>query len=280
MTTPIVLYDENNERVGETYHRRAKQLVRSGRAAWLEEGQSLVLASHPEHEALPPPHKEEFIMTESIYTNNGVALEAPEAPARPEGGASDLLMYLARQNVAQKRNLIKHAVAYLLVWVVLIAMPIGMVRPASMRPFTHGASSVSFGQNSSDTWAWEMPVLREPILQEPIMREIELFRQGHSNAEIQAYVFNTVMESLADSLNYMVVQSSPAWRPPVPVNVMARTVSTNNRWHFIVGVMFAWGVWIAAQGVKVAHRHLSGRPKSPYRPDPVEQEYQRLSAMS
>ena len=273
MTIPIVLYDENHERVGETYHRRAKQLVRSGRAVWLEEGQSLILASHPatEHEALPPTHKEDFAMTENIYTNNGVALEPP---ARSEG-SNEMLMYLARQNVAQKKNLIKHAVAYLLVWVILIAMPMGVVRPASMRsPFIQRVSGVSFAQNSSDAWAWEMPALQEPVL-----REIQQFRLRPNAAEIQAYVFNTVVENLADSLgNYIVVHSGTA-QPPVSAN-WTMAVSTNNRWHFITGIMFAWGVWIAARGVMIARRHLKNKPTGLSRPDPVELEYQRLSAMA
>jgi hypothetical protein len=42
MESKIILYDSDNIKIGETFHRRAKQLVRQQRAAWTDEGQKAV----------------------------------------------------------------------------------------------------------------------------------------------------------------------------------------------------------------------------------------------
>ena len=260
MTIPIVLYDENHERVGETYHRRAKQLVRSGRAVWLVEGQSLLLAPAQEDQAPPPLPKEEPKMTESI-SNNGITPEA-----HSPGSENPLLMYLAKQNVAQKRNLIKNIVAYVLVWMVLITMSVNFISTTSIRsrrasnPFA--ASSTIGIQSGMDYIVFDLPEMRP-------------FRWRPGGSDLRAYVFEHVYDSISSSINsnfeFITVD---AFAAPQPLHV---TTGGNSLWHFIVGIMFAWGVWIAARGITIARRHAGSRPGSP-RPDPVEMEYQRLSA--
>lgn len=114
----ITLYNQRREKVGETYPRRAKQLVRSGRATWLEESIALQLTTDT-----PPPAtiKEEIIMSdEDIYSTNG----SPKNVAQPSDCTedNDLLMYLARKNVRKKRNLIRHFAAFVAASLVLLIL--------------------------------------------------------------------------------------------------------------------------------------------------------------
>ena len=114
----ITLYNKQREKVGETYPRRAKQLVRSGRATWLEENIALQLTADL---PLTANTREEYIMAEqNIHPTNS----SPETEnQRPDlAGNDDFLMYLARKNVRKKTNLIKNIVAFAAVSLVLVIL--------------------------------------------------------------------------------------------------------------------------------------------------------------
>jgi len=105
----ITLYNQQREKVGETYPRRAKQLVRNGRATWLEESVALQLKMES-----PPiaSIKEEKTMTdEDMYPTNG----SPRTDIHPLDYTEDddLLMYIARKNVQDKRNLTRHLAGFI-----------------------------------------------------------------------------------------------------------------------------------------------------------------------
>ncbi|MCL2397149.1 MAG: hypothetical protein FWC93_03695 [Defluviitaleaceae bacterium] len=106
----IELYNENNERVGSTYPRRAKQLVRNGRASWLAEGHALLLAS--EVQTLPATDEEEPHMTDTVYQNNGKVL----------GESDDELLNLAKRKVADKKTLRIH----IAIFAVIVAIFAGL----------------------------------------------------------------------------------------------------------------------------------------------------------
>jgi len=101
--------------VGTTYPRRAKQLVRNGRATWMEEGQTLQLL--PDHTlTVPAAIKEGSPMDEDIiYPTNDKA----EAFAPDHMGSDEMLLYLAKKNVQDKKNLTKHIWAFIIAWPVL-----------------------------------------------------------------------------------------------------------------------------------------------------------------
>jgi len=87
--------------------------VRSGRAIWLEEGHTLQLT--PESDILTPAIiEEETEMDEKI--TNGKA-EAYSSDHTEE--SDDLLMYLAKKNVREKRNLGWHALAFIIAFIVV-----------------------------------------------------------------------------------------------------------------------------------------------------------------
>jgi len=303
MQIPIVLYDENNERVGETYHRRAKQLVRSGRAVWLDDGQSLLMTScqAPETVTLPPTKEDLPIMTE-IYTNNGTAPIMPEAPPPAPEAPNELRMYLARRNVARKRNLIKNIVAYILVWV-LILVPISATRVTHStvaigstveneimrfsQPFVHEMP------NTGGNWvrgnrasAQEFRLHQSDFIPESFVfgNEIRRWIYPFDNI-IEAYVIENIEQHIASAIESSI---SGTWVAPIntahfeAVPHFATTTARvrtqpNSLWFFVVGIMFAWGIWILARGISISRQTLQSRPKPPTKPDPIALEYQRLS---
>ena len=97
----VTLYNQDGEKIGETYPRRAKQLIKNGRAAWLCENISLQLI---------PTSKEDSIMAD---TNIPI-----------DNGSQDdkLLMYLARKNVQDKKNFKRHVIALFAVLVLILTI--------------------------------------------------------------------------------------------------------------------------------------------------------------
>jgi len=251
-----------------------------------------------------PPIKEELPEMESIYTNNGIAPEITEAPhpAPP----NELRMYLARQNVARKRNLVRNIIAYVIAWIVCF----GLMHPAF-------ATVNQIGQTHRTNL----------VIYEPFAQEIpQLFQFGHNSTEIEfcpytfgymleTYIVDNVIEHIDNALESFAVrgwrnQNNSARgrvRSTHIVNDVARTVSEsamanahfysvhpaaasqsvaifanhNNTQYFAVGTMFgimiAWGVWILARGIQVSRHNMRNMPKKPLKPDPVALEYQRLS---
>ncbi|MCL2405865.1 MAG: hypothetical protein FWC92_10025 [Defluviitaleaceae bacterium] len=286
MAVPIVLYDENHERVGETYHRRAKQLVRSGRAVWLEDGHSLLMApqqAQTQDVSASPPTQEDLIMTESIYTNNGPPPSHEPPEATHTTGINELRMYLARQNVARKRSLVKNLVAYALVWLALISI-------AWVTPATHVNVATAMSLGESDVIRVTQPFTSGSHR----VRGHNEFQAYRFDDALGAYIIEIINNNVANAL-----EGIPTWLHPVntvqfefsPYFTSAnasfsRASSAHNSnssssfWFFIVGIMFAWGVWILARGINVARQSVQNRPKRPLRPDPVAMEYQRLSTMA
>ena len=248
MAIPIILYDENHERVGETYHRRAKQLVKSGRAHWLEEGHSLLLASYLS--ADPPTKEETLTMTESVFNNNGTPVKEPEAPS--PASSNDLLMYLAKQNVAQKKSLIRHVVAYILVWLALFASFNAAIG------FFHAGDTVAYANNT-------MQRTQRPMIFSSI-------------GEVPQYHISTwPMEFYINEFGVRVGANA---QPQLWAVSNTGSIYNAQLWHFVLGIMTAWGVWIAVRGIKVARRYMKSKPAISPRPDPVAMEYQRLRSMS
>jgi len=245
MTTPIVLYDENHERVGETFPRRAKQLVKSGRATGLEEGKSLFLDT----DFTPyPPSEEDVIMEETTYTNDGITVAEPVAKATE--GSNDLLLYVAKKNVAEKRSLIKHLIAYILAWP-LIHLLTNMIGVSY-------ASSVAVASESVDA--------------------TEMFMRGgmtyHFRLPWGEYVNINATNGVWASIEDMLVAHAIDWAPMSSTAVS--TITRNDLWwHFALGVMVTWSVWIVMRSIKILRRRFkSSAPKI----DPVALEYERLRA--
>lgn len=111
----ITLLNQHGNKISSIYPRRAKQLVLKGKAKWLKEGKTLQMISE-DVTSSSTIHEEEITMTdEKIYTNNG----EPTAVSSTLPDADTLLLYKAKQNVKDKKNLAKHALAYVAAWPLL-----------------------------------------------------------------------------------------------------------------------------------------------------------------
>ncbi|MDR2166527.1 MAG: hypothetical protein LBE35_01575 [Clostridiales bacterium] len=114
----IKVFDKNNEMIGETFARRAKQLVLKGRATW----------ANPENSAirLLEANKKEEIMTNNGYID--LRDEAAETTPKPSKPGEDLLMYIAKRNVAARRDLIFHVAAFPIAFVIIMLLTDGFIR--------------------------------------------------------------------------------------------------------------------------------------------------------
>ncbi|MCL2361055.1 MAG: hypothetical protein FWC73_04475 [Defluviitaleaceae bacterium] len=257
----IVLYDENNERVGETYPRRAKQLIRSGRATWSVDGESLIL--NMTYDSCPIP-KEDDLMSDYYYQNNGTAVAPP--PITPGAGESnDLLLYLAKENVAKKKNLVRHVIAYVLVWaVVLTASSVHFVQPQGRNASVEESHTIfGYVQMPDMYWLNELPYHFQQW-ELPVVNRWE-FNNTNFIEVLEARTNDVIMNAGSISPNITVVANTHYARNPF--------------WHFIFGIMAAWGAWILFSGIKVYRKSLRSRPPKAPKPDPVVQEYQRLQAL-
>ena len=102
----IKIVGEHEEEIGETYPRRAKQLVKNGRAIWLEDGVSIQLVNKEPND---------------MYTNNGVEIKPPPMPLVDET-EDKLLLYLAKRTIAKKKELLRHVIAYVISWFTLAVL--------------------------------------------------------------------------------------------------------------------------------------------------------------
>ncbi|MCL2571578.1 MAG: hypothetical protein FWE11_04165 [Defluviitaleaceae bacterium] len=255
MTKPIVLYDQHHERVGETYPRRAKQLVKSGRASWLIDGQSLQI--NTEYNPYPPNKEDVIEMSEAIYQNNGTIVEEPGHLHKEE--PSELLLYMAKQNVAQKKSLIRNIIAYVLAWPILHTVFRFFPRVSTWNAHTD--------QTAIRRVVHEFP---EVFVQESIP-----FSFWFPNPNGEYFSFE-VPNRAWSGINDLVVSLTGAGFEQIYQPTTISSITRNELWwHFILGAMVAWGVWIAVRCFKVLRRRTANRaPK----PDPILLEYQRLQS--
>jgi len=117
----ITVYDQDNQLVGETYQRRAKQLVLKNRASWMDDDHSAICLTNADDE-LDIENEEEKM----IYHNNGAKeMEARYPDDSHDKPSNDLLMYLAERNIRFRGNLIRHSAAFIVVFPIMIILTDG-----------------------------------------------------------------------------------------------------------------------------------------------------------
>lgn len=104
----VVVIDENGTQIGMTFPKRAKQLINKQRALWHDEAHTTI--------CLLPEMKEDTIL-ENDFTNRMSA-----GVEKTIGYAEDnnLLLFLAQKNVTERKNLIKHIMAYVATGIVVV----------------------------------------------------------------------------------------------------------------------------------------------------------------
>ena len=263
---PIVLYDENHERVGETYPRRAKQLLRSGRAFWLEEGSTMRLITAID-ETYPPTKEDVLPMTEPVMQNNGMAVESTPPPITPTG-SDDLLMYIAKQNVSRKRSLIRHIVAFILAWILFFAIShnsfLGVVNFRGDIDEAPVGEAITFQQMLED-----LPL---PVINYNSHRGS--FSVGPNGIWIDG-TYNGNILNILDEF-FPVANWERQTATTATFRNLERQVFTRMGIHrdmFFLGVLFTWGLWIVIRTVKIVRSNMRSKVA---RPDPIAMEYQRL----
>jgi hypothetical protein len=100
----ITVLDKEGRVIGETFNRRAKQLVLKERATWTDEKNSAIRLL-----------KAELTEGDEIMENQNMPFMDLRAAERPHEEIStpseDLLMYLARRNIRFRRGLLTHIIA-------------------------------------------------------------------------------------------------------------------------------------------------------------------------
>ncbi|MCL2405302.1 MAG: hypothetical protein FWC92_07125 [Defluviitaleaceae bacterium] len=103
MIQQLAVYDESGTQIGMTFPKRARQLISKQRALWHDDTHTAI--------RLLPDTKVDTPLEEYL----GDALDDTPGPS----ASNDLLLYLAKKNVREKRNLIKHILAYIAAWPVI-----------------------------------------------------------------------------------------------------------------------------------------------------------------
>ena len=85
-----------------------------GKAAWLDEGSSLQIVSNITDSSSTTIKEEKTVIDDNVFQSN----DRPKATVivADSDEADVLLMYQAKQNVKDKKNLIKHVVAFIAAW--------------------------------------------------------------------------------------------------------------------------------------------------------------------
>ncbi|MCL2617550.1 MAG: hypothetical protein FWD98_00710 [Defluviitaleaceae bacterium] len=147
MEGKITLYDSNGTKMGETFIRRAKQLVKQQRAVWVDEKQDAVrFAPGQEHSGTDTPAQDD------------ASAEETETPAHDD----TLLITLAQKRLQDRGRFIFHTAAVVPVWfMTLFALAVltGMNRLAQlMFMFFSGAW---FAAYAIHLWAFAWPRFRK-----------------------------------------------------------------------------------------------------------------------
>jgi len=190
--------------------------VLKGRATWLDEGSSLQIVSDIADSSSKTIKEEKTVIDDNVFQSNDRPKTA--AAVADSGEADVLLMYQAKQNVEDKKNLIKHVVAFIAAWPALIIFHVSAngVHPRWWS-ISHDLSALS--AYIPEEYAWLM-------------------------GNIEWYFLSGYVPSI---------------------------------WYVSVGMVLAWGGWIAVRIAKRTVKRFQTRSKA--KPDPVLQEYNRLKNM-
>jgi len=175
MTQQLTVYDENGVPIGMTFPKRARQLVSKQRALWHDDAHTAI--------RLLPEAKEEVPLGEYLGDD-----DMDESPAGSR--SDDLLLYLAKRNVREKRNLTKHFVAFIAAW------------PAIIIFYEVIASNVQRRRLHSwwDSAEWHLDIIRNYVPEESIWAVDSLYFTGRS-----------LINSLTHPIMYGIIGIMIAW---------------------------------------------------------------------
>ena len=130
MESKITLYDAHDKRVGETFPRRAKQLVKQQRAVWLDESQTAIRFS---------PDVDEWDAAEF----DTPAFDAKSRDALKKHDA--WLVEMAERRIWERKMFIVHSILVLPAWFFLAVSFAAMTNSMYMPMFISGACFAAYG---------------------------------------------------------------------------------------------------------------------------------------
>ncbi|MCL2566451.1 MAG: hypothetical protein FWE24_11700 [Defluviitaleaceae bacterium] len=114
----ITVFDQNNQRIGETFPRRAKQLIKNKRACWKDEDRNEIclleeaLALNKEDLQMEISNVNEASVEISVSESESVEAAPVSYEVQEDAVEKDLLMYLAKRNIRLRYNLLYHIIAW------------------------------------------------------------------------------------------------------------------------------------------------------------------------
>ena len=219
MQEKIAVFDANNIKIGSTFHRRAKQLVGKGRAVWQGEGQTAICLTSKEE-----PTSREIDM-ENISSGHDPG--------------SELLLYIAKENVKRKRNLLKHIIALIIVAPLLVVFYTNFLGDAL-------ATSANASANSP-----------EVLTMIELRLAGETFSRNHNTAAV-----NTIAQAMLEMAELAMLQELTADQ--------GIATDLHAAWYFTWGAYAAWGLYVLTRLVQYLSHKGAGKK------DPVLAEYNRL----
>ena len=109
MDAKVLLYDANDVKIGETFARRARQLVKRQRAEWVDGKQNAVRFV---------PDAEEWEAAEAAAEEEFPAVVIRDTISRDDGR----LIRIAEQRLKKRALFIYHSIAFIPVWGMLVAI--------------------------------------------------------------------------------------------------------------------------------------------------------------
>ena len=172
MEGKVALYDSNNIKIGETFTRRARQLVKQQRASWVDDSQSAVKFA---------PGMEHMEDTDMEHTDSPLAAGTPGFTAGTPGYTLDphadrKLMKLAKRRVYARFAFKLHAAIFVILcvfWVLIYMLtdpggyfwPIWPIMGLGLSVAVHGAVyKIISGNNMTDKIAREYEELKHAQL--------------------------------------------------------------------------------------------------------------------
>ena len=174
MTHQLTVYDENGTHVGMTFPKRARQLVSKQRAVWHDDTHTAI--------KLLPEAKEEAPLGE--YHDNDEIDEIPMSKA-----SDDLLLYLAKRHVREKKNLTRHFIAFIIACIVVPLFYVAII------------------ESTPHPQAWRMIETNRQInTLRSNTRNIDLWRVDALERSVQA-----IFDNLVHPIMYVIVGVMVAW---------------------------------------------------------------------
>ena len=210
-------------------------------------------------------------MTEPIMNNNGLAIEAETLTPSI---SDDLVMYIAKQNVARKRSLIRHIVAFALVGIIFFVSA-SYSSPAMRALSDHATVREAVSDNNlgiHTNIAWDFGHIPYSILPYAIG---SVLNERNSNVFDLVTIDDVIIMDMirgswtgaaAPNTGFLSVAN---WDQPSGMTSTSYFVVS----HFIAGLLCAWALWIVVRSVKVVRGNIKMRP---VKIDPIAIEYQRL----